>query len=360
MSPFDIGQAAAAPPNGDGSAVDYIEPIATFLAEDDPPMSVVFPDLLPSGVIMLLHGELRARKSLAAFELALSAATGTAPFGLGRFHSAGPMSVLYIQEEDPRTLTRPRLRRLVQERCGDTPPALLHVAVRRGVDLDDPVWVARIIEDTKRLNVKLLVFDAARRVSVKTDEGPAKVRELIAVLRSIVTSAGVTIVIVHHDVKPARDGQDQRRRAQRASGGDWFAGCECPVHIERVSEIETLVYPQDYKFSADPAPFTFRTALDGRLIKALVGTDTTSDHAETAGVRGKVIDWLKGNGPASKTAMKKAGLGGWEKIEAAIEGLLRENRIDSGPGRKAGTCIYFVVGGTVSQDGDGSPLETAQ
>ena len=101
--------------------------------------------------------------------------------------------MLYIQEEDPRALTRPRVRRFVHERCGEVLPSNLHVSVRRGVDLDDPVWVARLIEDLQRLDAKLLILDAARRFSVKTDEGPAKVRELIAVLRTIVTTAGVSV-----------------------------------------------------------------------------------------------------------------------------------------------------------------------
>ena len=88
---LDLAKAAAATAtNGVGAEVsDYLEPIAVFLAEEDKPVSVVFPDLLPCGVIMLLHGEPRARKSLAAFELALAAATGTAPFGLARFQPAG-------------------------------------------------------------------------------------------------------------------------------------------------------------------------------------------------------------------------------------------------------------------------------
>src|SRR5206468_6638237 len=115
---------------------------------------------------------------------------------------------LYVQEEDPRPLTRPRLRALVGARCGIEPPDTLHVAVRRGVDLDDPIWVDRLVADLQRLDVKLLVLDAARRLSAKTDEGPAKVRELIAVLRTIVITAGVTVIVVHHDVKPPTTGQD--------------------------------------------------------------------------------------------------------------------------------------------------------
>src|SRR5437762_13084882 len=118
---------------------------------------------------------------------------------------------------------------------------------------------------------------------MKTDEGPAKVAELIGVLRAIVVATAVTIVIVHHDVKPARDGQDHRRRGQRASGGDWFAGCECPVHVERLGERETLVYPQDYKFADDPAPFTFTCDVADGLITRLMGVDTSSDHADRAG-----------------------------------------------------------------------------
>jgi len=292
---------------------------------------------------MLMHGEPRARKSLGAFELALAAATGTAPFGLQRFAPAEPVVVLYIQEEDPRALTRARLRAMVYDRCGDVPPDTLHVAVRRGISLDDPVWVERLVADLVRLEAKVLVLDAARRLSALTDEGPAKVRELTSVLRLIVSRTGVSIVIVHHDVKPPTTGQDQRRRSQRASGGDWFAACECPVHVEKTGARESLVFPEDYKFTADPAPFTFTcTVVDG-LITHLVGTDTTTETAERAGIRGKVFDWLRANGPATRGAMKKAGLGRWETIESALDLLQKDGKVDSAPGRKAGSLRYFVI-----------------
>jgi AAA domain len=324
-----------------GLPESYIDSIADFLLEEDPPVNVIFPELLPCGVIMLLHGEPRARKSLAGFELALAASTGTAPFGLARFAPEAPVTVLYVMEEDPRALTRTRLRALVGHRC-EIPPATLHVAVRRGVSLDDPMWVERLVADLGRLEAKLLVLDAARRLSALTDEGPARVRELIAVLRSIVTAAGVSIVIVHHDVKPPANGQDQRRRSQRASGGDWFAGCECPVHVEKVGARESLMFPEDYKFTADPAPFTFTCETDGELITSLIGTDTDTERAERAGIRGKVIDWLRVNGPASKTVMQKAGLARWDTLAPVLDALCKEGKVDAGPGRQKGSLRYFV------------------
>jgi len=352
VSAFDLEKAAATA--ADPLVSDYIQPIGAFLREEDPPLNVIFPELLPCGVIMLLHGVPRARKSLGAFELALAAATGTAPFGLSRFAPADPVVVLYVQEEDPRALTRSRIRSMVYDRCGEFLPDTLHVAVRRGISLDDPVWVERLITDLARLEAKVLVLDAARRLSALTDEGPAKVRELTSVLRLIVSRTGVSIVIVHHDVKPPTTGQDQRSRSQRASGGDWFAACECPVHVEKVGARESLVFPEDYKFSADPAPFTFVcTVVDG-FITRLVGTDTTTETAERAGPRGKVFDWLRVNGPATTTAMKQAGLGRWDTIKSVLEAFQKEGKVDSAPGSKKGSHRYFVVGAIVPPNGDGS------
>jgi hypothetical protein len=326
----------------------YIQTLGEFLGEDDAPARYVFPELLPEGVIMLLHGEPRARKSLAAFELALAAATGTAPFSLPRFEPAEPIGVLYVQEEDPRSLTRPRLRALVRDRCDDTVPDTLHVAVRRGISLDDPLWVDRIIADLARLKVKLLVLDAARRLFEQTDEGPAKVRAATAVLRSIVTRAGVTIVLVHHDTKPPQSGQDQRRRSQRASGGDWFAACECPVHVEKIGTSDSLMYPQDYKFAADPEPFTFTCRAKGEHITRLVGADVTTATAERAGIRGKVLDWLKANGPASKRAMQQAGLARWDTLAHVLDALGKEGKVDAGPGRQKGSLRYFITSATAT------------
>jgi hypothetical protein len=341
---FGIADERAQPPPvaAASSAPEYIETIGKFLDTSDPPVAMIFPALLPCDVIMLMHGHARARKSLAAFEIALAAATGTAPFGLARFKPAEPVAVLYVMEEDPRDLTRTRLRALVNERCFPAPPDTLHVAVRRGISLDDPVWVARLIDDLKRLGVKLLVLDAARRLSAKTDEGPAKVREVTAVIRRIVTDAKVAVVVVHHDTKPPQNGQDQRQRSQRASGGDWFAACECPVSVERVNETESLVYPQDYKFSGDPDPFTITCEIADGLVTRLVGVDVAADEAEVAGVRGRVLAWLNANGPATRTDMRKAGLGGWHTVEAALEHLTKAGKVDSGPGRKAGSVRYFV------------------
>lgn len=328
----------------------YIQMIGDFLAEPEEVEHYLVNELVPANVVVLIHGEPRARKSLTGFELALAAATGTPPFGLERFTVPEAVPTLYVQEEDPRGPTRRRVRRLVRERCGDTPPAKLHIACRRGVNLDEPTWVEAILADCRRLGIKLLVFDAMRRLSGKTDEGPSKVREISHVLRRFVSELGVTVLIVHHDVKPSRDGQDTRRRSHRASGGDWFALCECPIHVEQVGRDETLVFPSDYKFSRDPAPFTFKVVFDGPLISKMVGRDTSVESAARAGKRGVLLEWLKANGPASKRAIQKGAAVRWETLGAVLADLEGENLIDSAPGVRNST-VYFVRSGEQSGAG---------
>lgn len=335
----------------------YIETVGEFLNARDPLQRYIVNELVPAETLVLIHGEPRSRKSLAAFELALSAATGTPAFGLARLAAEAPVEVLWVQEEDPRGPTRLRVKRLVRERCGASVPERLHVSVRRGVNLDDPAWVAALISDCRRLGIKLLVLDAMRRLAACVDEGPAKVRLVTAVLRQLISEAALTIIAVHHDVKPSREGADPRRRGHRASGGDWFAVSECPIHVEQAGRGESLVYPQDYKFSADPAPFTFRCEYDGHLICRLVGLDTTTEGAEQAGDRGSLVEWLRTHGPSSKRALKGGLAVGWEKLNKLIESLEREGVLDSTPGPR-NSILYFVAGTTAPDNPESSHAES--
>jgi hypothetical protein len=119
---------------------------------------------------------------------------------------------------------------------------------------------------------------------------------------------------------------------------------ECPIHVERVGARESLLFPEDYKFSADPAPFTFACHVEGQLITRLIGTDTSTEHAERAGLRGKILDWLRVHAPASRTAMQTAGLGRWEALVPVLDALVKEGKLDEAPGRQKGSKHYFLPG----------------
>ena len=148
-------------------------------------------------------------------------------------------------------------------------PDTLAFSIHKGIDLENEQWQQRLMEDIKRHEFEYVIFDPIRRYASCADKGPSDVMQVTRVLRQIVTNTGCTIDLVHHDVKPPKDGHDQRRRSHRASGGDWFAASECPVRFETIGNDTSLVIPEDYKFTVDPAPFkvTYVTDCDGvRLV----------------------------------------------------------------------------------------------
>ena len=117
-----------------------------------------------------------------------------------------------------------------------------------------------------------------------------------------------------------------------------------------------MIYPEDYKHGSDPQPFTFTCVIENKLITKLQGKDVTPEAALHVTTGGKIVDWLKAHPYATKTAMKKAGLGQWDAIEATLDRLTKEGKVDSG--RKAGSFRYWIVGSEPSAPSvDGSSPE---
>src|SRR5438105_3083223 len=114
----DTGQSAEAPVEA-----PYIHFAPAFLAQVDPPMEYLVNELIPAGVIALLHGEPRTRKSWAALDIAIAVATGnTRAFGLERFAVGRPLPVLYSSQEDGAALVRGRAKALLRGRGIETWP----------------------------------------------------------------------------------------------------------------------------------------------------------------------------------------------------------------------------------------------
>jgi hypothetical protein len=310
-----------------------------FLAVDDPPIAYLMGELIPEGVLVLLHGEPRTRKSWAALELAIAIATGTPAFGLSRFGVSKPTSILYCSQEDDSRRVRERLRRLFRGRGVQKAPKGLAVAVHAGIDLKEPEWQTILLRDIKSLFIKAIIFDPIRRFALDVDKGPAEVREVTGFLRRLIVETGCTVIVVHHDTKPPKEGSDQRRRGHRASGGDWFAASDCPIAFEAAGA-RSYVYPEDFKFSGDPGPFVF-TLEDGadRSGVRLVGEDVAAGDAALLVLHERLLAYLRANPRSSVNAivrgLRPVGKG---SVIAALEALADLGKVDSvqhGPRRAA-------------------------
>jgi hypothetical protein len=304
----------------------FIDFAPKFLAAQDAAIEYILPDITPRGAIKLSHGEPRTMKSLAALEEGIAAATGTAAYGLERFRPKRKYRVLYCSQEDAAPIVRPRAKKLLYARGINDFPDTLAFAVHRGIDLDSRQWQERFFADVTTLGFEQVIIDPIRAFTANADKGPADVMPVAKFLRWLIV-AGMSVHLVHHDTKPPSNGQDARRRSHRASGGAWFSVSECPVSFERIGDNRALVSPEDYKFSADPRPFTITYHEDHNGIR-LIGEDSTAEEAQTLATDEKIINHLGECPAASGSAIAKAIKARKDSVLDSLDRLFRQDRVD--------------------------------
>lgn len=321
----------------------YLETAAEFCAEVDPPQVHIIGELVPMGVTVLMHGEPRTRKSWAAMELAIAAATGTPAFGQERFAAPLAVPTFYGSQEDGRRDFRSRLWRCLRARDQATPPPTLFLSVHANINLESQAWQAAIVRDFKARGIKLAVFDPIRRFSPNVDKGPSEVRAVTGFLRQLTVETGCTTITVHHDVKPGQEA-DTRRRGHKASGGDWFAASDCPIHLEAAGRDRTLVVPEDYKHGTDPASFAFRIEEDeGKTWARVASEDVAAEDVGSLALHGRILDFLGANPGATGRSVVNGVRARREAVMDALAALGKADKVDS---VKAGRSFqWFIKGG---------------
>lgn len=327
--------------------IPYIEFAPAFLAVEDPPVQYLVEEILPAGVIALLHGEPRSRKSWAALELAIALATGTPAFGMEeRFAVRTPVPVLYSSQEDRAREVRARAKAILKGRGIERFPDTLAFSVHKGICLDNFDWQERLIRDVERHGFRAVFLDPIRRYALSVDKGPSEVAAITGYLRRLTVETGVTIGAVHHDVKPAQSGKDDRRRSHRASGGDWFAAAECPISFERTGD-SSLVIPEDYKFSVDPQPFSFRLETDDPKTPTwarLTAESASAEDAKTLALQQEILAFLAEHyGGGSGNAISKAVRARREDVAGCLEKLQQAGKVDCTGAGTSRKHTWFLV-----------------
>jgi hypothetical protein len=278
--------------------------------------------LIPAQGITLLHGQPRALKSWAALEMARSAATGTAAFGLDCFTPVRAARTWYVTEEDPAIEVAARLRCML---AGQSLGLPLFVSAQKGFTLDDPRCQDRLIGFARGQQIKLTIIDPLRAVSGAVDQGPREIQPLARFLRRFIRDTGSVLLLVHHDVKPMAGRPDDRAKPQRASGGGIFSIADAPIHAELIGlGPRAILTPSHYKFAVAPDPFIVRLDTDDphRPTSArLVGEDTTAKAAGDVAVHEKIVALLAERPEMSGSTIAKALHVGKAQTLAALDAM---------------------------------------
>lgn len=257
-------------PERTGAALAVAESLPAFMARVrlKPEPDWLVADLIPDEGVCVWHGRPRSMKSLTAEDVMLALALGE-PHALGnpRFAIARAVGVLWLGEEDSERLDAFRFGLMLNARCilPGHEPDTFRLVVRPGWDLESPSGQAELmamIHDTSAAMsepLRVLVIDPVRASMPSIDGGPKDAARARAFLLAILRQTSIKVILLpHHDLKPARDGKDDRSRAERASGGVTFSMADCLIGFERLTDRECLAVPTSYKVGADPKPFRVR------------------------------------------------------------------------------------------------------
>lgn len=306
-----------------------------------PPMLIE--GFLPGDGIALMHGQPRDGKSFVALEMLVALATGTLAFGLLRVPRA--VSVWYIAEEDAPARVRQRIQALLGGRNVPMAPANLHVTVREGVNLDDHEWQKRLIAETAAHGIRFAVIDTLRATTAGADQGPRELRDVALFLRRWTRETGVSLAVVHHDVKPNRQPRrPDRQRAQKASGGGLFSIADSPISFERIDERRTRLVPSAFKFMPDPLPLvvTLETDNPERPSWFRLRAERETGHASAASTVASIREYLTRN-PGAAMGKVAAGVGGNKaNVLTAIRGLIDDGGISVTDGKKGARLCWLA------------------
>jgi hypothetical protein len=165
---------------------------------DDIENFVVYP-IVPKNGGVLIFGIPKELNSWMGAALALDIAFG-AEKALGYFPIPKAATVLYVQVEDTRAMTRQRLRLLAQQQVRSSSKTLfnLKIVTRCSLNLMDPESVKALEEVIKKFKPDVVIFDVLRRLFRGNVLDAKDTAEFLYVLDKLRDKWNCAVVLVHH------------------------------------------------------------------------------------------------------------------------------------------------------------------
>jgi hypothetical protein len=213
------------------------EDATALMARDVPRTPWLVRGLLTEGGTGLVGGEAKTFKTWALIELALSVATGTRAFG--QFPAARRRVAYYFAEDVARSV-RARVRALVGERVLE--PGWFFAQPRgRFLDVCSDDDCALVIASARQLGgVELLVLEPMRDLHSGEEDKSDSMTQVLKRVRAIGEVLGCTVLLAHHEKKPAGESRGKQRGGQRLRGSGAIHGAiDCGLFLSDL-EVEQV------------------------------------------------------------------------------------------------------------------------
>lgn len=255
--------APASPNEAEPAAVGGPERWDTFRDSSRTEVECLVAELWPIGALGFVSAAPKKGKTWIALALALAVSSGR-PF-LGRFEVPTPRSVLYVALEGSRPALRARIGALARgmDLDPDAPGGLpgLHLWYRpRGMNLSEPAWSTRLVEEAARVDAGLVVVDVLRRAASvrESGEGAGDFAQLVRNLDAL-PRAGRATAFCHHFNKWGETSKNRTVAERMAGSGALFGALDVGLFIATAENGARLMQLEvESRDLAAPLPFGAR------------------------------------------------------------------------------------------------------
>jgi len=281
-----------------------------------PPPSWIIDQLIPDGGFTILSAAPAQFKTWLALDIAIHVAQGKPLFD--QFETK-QKNVLIIDEESGAGLLRERLQIL-----GTTDNLPIAVVTDKGFKLDETSANA-LIAYCEHHHIGLIVFDSLTRFH-NGDENKAQDMSVVMGDFKRLSQAGIAVLLIHHNRKPAAFGKPGGANEMRGSG-DIFAACDVQISMKRDDSSRTIKVTQNKnRYAEEMSPFNLELVSDdGRQRFEYRGNDA-KQPSKTEQTDDAIGNLLNDGEARSQTQIIEAlkgveGVGGERKIADRLKAL---------------------------------------
>lgn len=233
--------------------------------------------LWPDQGVGIIGGEPKCCKSFLALDLAVSVASGSAC--LRRFPVTQSAHVLYFAAEDALHIVRSRLDGICAAAGVHLKNLKLQLITSPSLRLDLSEDTMRLDRTLSALRPKLLILDPFVRLHRIDENNSGEVAPILANLRLLQRTYGVSIVVVHH----AKKGASAVRAGQALRGSSEFhAWGDCNLYLRRDSK-ENLTLSIEHRAEASISGIPLRLKTEGEALSLQLDPDRDNPESEGQG-----------------------------------------------------------------------------
>jgi len=213
----------------EGPSERFTLPLSKLLSVPDEPVPYLVERLLVQAANGFIGGEPKSLKSWLALYIALCLSLGVAVFS--RYPVPKRVRVLLISEEDGNRRVRRRIRKLLAGMGMNAPEdGFFRYAIKAGVLLDDPKWIARLRGEIAEYQPAIVIGDVFELMHGRDGDKRAEMKPVFRNLDRLREEFGCSFLLADH-FKKAGIGVS-RRGGQRLSGtvGKHAFG-ECSLYL---------------------------------------------------------------------------------------------------------------------------------